>query len=143
MDLPLPNIPGLSTEQVDDITGRVRTLYTHLVGGGLADLSRTPSEAVLVQPHTNVFHFLPEVDVRPDALPVLLIPPVNTASSTLDLRRGNSLAEFFMLGGRPTYRVDYGEISTRTKEDSKLGLDAWIDDILPTAITTVSDAHGG
>lgn len=137
----IPSLPGLPAEAVDDVVGRVRTLYTHLVGGGLADLTRTPSEIIHDEPHTQILHYLPEVDIDAEALPVLLVPPVNTASSTMDLRRGNSLAEHLMLQGRPTYLVDYGEISTR--EHSDIGLGFWLDDILPTAIREVSAANGG
>ncbi len=122
---------------MDDVIARARTLYRHLVGGGLADLTRTPSEVVLDEPHTTVLHYVPADQRRPEAqLPALLVPPVNTASSTMDLRRGNSLAEHLMLQGRPTYLVDYGEISTR--QHAELDLSTWLDDILPAAIREVS-----
>jgi polyhydroxyalkanoate synthase len=134
-------LPRLSAGTVDDVVARVRTLYTHLVGGGLADLSRTPSEVVLQEPHTAVLHYLPEVPVADAMLPALLVPPVNTASSTMDLRRGNSLAEHLMLQGRPTYLVDYGELSTR--QHAELDLSVWLDDILPTAVRAVSSRHDG
>lgn len=134
-------LPGLPIGAVEEVVARARTLYTHLVGGGLADLTRTPSEVLLEGPHTNVLHYLPETPVQDEMLPALLVPPVNTASSTMDLRRGNSLAEHLMLQGRPTYLVDYGEISTR--RDADLGLGVWLDDILPTAIRKVSEENGG
>jgi polyhydroxyalkanoate synthase len=137
----IPGLPRLSTGTVDDVVARVRTLYTHLVGGGLADLSRTPSEVILDEPHTRVLHYLPEAPVDEAQLPALLVPPVNTASSTMDLRRGNSMAEHLMLQGRPTYLVDYGELSTR--QHAELDLSVWLDDILPTAIQAVSRRHGG
>lgn len=137
----LPDLPGLTQADLEGLIGRVRTLYTHLVGGGVADLTRTPSEVILDDPHTKVLHYLPEVDIDPGARPVLLVPPVNTAPSTMDLRRGNSLAEHLMLQGRPTYLVDYGEISTR--EHAALGLGLWLDDILPRAVRAVSAANGG
>lgn len=128
-------------DAVEDVIERVRTLYRHLVGGGLADLARTPSEVVHDEPHITVLHYLPEVAADPEALPALLVPPVNTASSTMDLRRGNSLAEHLMQQGRPTYLVDYGEISTRQHAD--LDLAFWLDEVLPTAIREVSQANGG
>ena len=134
----LPDIPGLPQVEVDKLVTRARTLYTHLVGGGLADLSRTPSEIVHDGDHTRVYHYLPEVPVDEDELPVLLVPPVNTASSTFDLRRGNSLAEFLMQQGRPTYLVDYGDLSTRVNQD--MGLEFWLDQVLPDSIRAVSDS---
>lgn len=137
----LPDIPGLPQVEVDKLVTRARTLYTHLVGGGLADLSRTPSEIVHDGDHTRVYHYLPEVPVDEDELPVLLVPPVNTASSTFDLRRGNSLAEFLMQQGRPTYLVDYGDLSTRVNQD--MGLEFWLDQVLPDSIRAVSEQNGG
>jgi polyhydroxyalkanoate synthase len=42
--------------------------------------------------------------------------------------------------GYPTYLVDYGPISF---EDRALGLEHWIEDVLPSAIRTVSEHAGG
>jgi polyhydroxyalkanoate synthase len=42
--------------------------------------------------------------------------------------------------GHPTYLVEYGEIGF---SDRELGLEHWIDDVLPTAIRRVSEDNGG
>ena len=42
------------------------------------------------------------------------------------------MVEFLLDGSRPTYLVDYGDISTLRDQD--LGLEHWIDEVLPDAI---------
>ena len=56
-----------------------------------------------------------------------------------DLRRGCSVAEHLLRGGRPTYLVDYGEIEYA---DRNLGLEHWIEDVVPTAIRAASQDAG-
>lgn len=128
----------LNTEETIGVVDRVRNLYTHLFGGGFADLSRTPSEIIHESTHCIVRHYIPEVPVDPDKRPVLLVPPQGPPATCMDLYRDNSMAAYFMLEGRPTYLVDYGSVSTKT--DQEFGLDFWIDDVIPTAVETVS-AH--
>ncbi len=45
-----------------------------------------------------------------------------------------------MRGGRPTYLVEYGEVSFR---DRNLGMEHWVDEVVPTAIQEVSEHAGG
>ena len=70
---------------------------------------------------------------------MLLVTPLAAPSTCFDLRRDCSLVEHLVLGGRPTYLVEYGEISFK---DRSLGMEPWIDDVLPAAIREVS-AHAG
>ena len=44
-----------------------------------------------------------------------------------------------MSGGRPTYLLEYGEVSFRNRN---LGMEHWVDEVLPEAIAAVS-AHAG
>lgn len=129
----------LSEYETDSIIGRAKNLYIHLAGGGFADLSRTPSEIVHESRHCIVHHYIPTEAHDPTALPVLLVPPQGPPATCMDLHRGNSLAQFFVDQGRPTYLVDFGDLSTRTDQD--LGLDFWIDEVMPKAIRVVSEAN--
>lgn len=72
--------------------------------------------------------------------PVLLVPPLAVSTGCYDLRPGQSLAGHLLETGRQPYVIDYGDI---TFADRAMGFEDWIDDILPTAITHVSAAHGG
>jgi polyhydroxyalkanoate synthase len=59
----------------------------------------------------------------------------------MDLRRGCSLAEHLVAGGRPTYLVDYDDVSF--SRDRGTGIEFWINEVLPEAIAKVSEDTGG
>jgi polyhydroxyalkanoate synthase subunit PhaC len=75
-----------------------------------------------------------------DGDPVLLVPPLAAPALCFDLRRGCSLAEHFVSQGRATYLVDYGTVSF---SDRGLGIEHWIDEVLPRAIQAASKDAGG
>jgi polyhydroxyalkanoate synthase len=129
MDLNLPR------SAVDPVVRETRTAYRSLMGGGFADLRRMPSEVIFDEPKCTVHRYEPTAPADPDALPVLLIPPMAATPVCFDLRRGCSMVEFLLDTGRPTYLVDYGDISTLRDQD--LGLEFWIDTVLPDAINSV------
>jgi len=117
----------------------VANVYDFLVKGGVADTTRTPSE-VIDEGHKRTVHRYLPADGSAHGDPVLLVPPLGSQASCFDLRRGCSLAEHLVAGGRPTYLVDYGEIAL---SDRDLGIEHWVSDVLPSAITTVSQDAGG
>lgn len=109
--------------------------------GRLADLRSIPVELIDDRPTHSVFHYRPSRTVIPTGPPVLLVPPpVATASSAFDLRRGCSLAEHLVSTGRRTYLLDYGQ---NTVTDRDLGLNQGIGEVLPQAIRKVSADAGG
>src|SRR3954447_21664588 len=76
--------------------------------GRLADLRSMPVELIEDGSQHSVFRYLPSRKVIPTGPPVLLVPPpVVSASSAFDLRRGCSLAEHLVGTGRRTYLLDY------------------------------------
>jgi polyhydroxyalkanoate synthase len=70
---------------------------------------------------------------------VLLVTPLAAPALCFDLRRGCSVVEHFVEEGRPTYLVEYGEVSFANRT---LGMEHWVDEVVPTAIREVS-AHAG
>ena len=68
--------------------------------------------------------------------PVLLVPPLAAPASCFDLRKGCSIVEHLLARGYPTYLVDYGPISFN---DRDLGLEHWVDDVIPKAVKAVSE----
>jgi polyhydroxyalkanoate synthase len=72
--------------------------------------------------------------------PVLLVPPLAAPALCFDLRRGCSVAQHLIEAGRRTYLVDYGNISFT---DRRLGIEHWINDVLPRTIRKVSEDAGG
>jgi len=119
-------------------------VFDGMLGDGLADLRRMPSTVIDEGPQRTVRRFHP-VEAgsrrrRRGAPAVLLVPPLAAPAVCFDLRRGCSVAEHLILGGRPTYLVDYGEIEFA---DRALGLEHWIEDVVPRAIRAASEDAGG
>jgi polyhydroxyalkanoate synthase len=111
-----------------------------VVGSGLSDRRPTPSAIIDQGPQRTVHRYkLPPRRARAHA-PVLLVPPLAAPASCFDLRRGCSVAEHLIALGRPTYLVDYGPIGW---SDRALGLEHWVEDVIPNAIDAVSDDAGG
>ena len=112
-----------------------------LLYGGLADLRPMPRTLVDEGTLRAVYHYRPlrRVQPREDADPVLLVTPLAAPSICFDLRRGCSLVQHLVDGGRPTYLVEYGNVSFR---DRTLGLEHWVEEVVPTAIRAVSE-HAG
>ena len=131
----------LTKPDTDELLAQVRLAYRSLVGDGVADLERLPATQILEAPKGNVYRYEPSADPVAGRLPVLLVPPMAAISVAFDLRRGHSLAEYLLAQGRPVYLVDYGDVSSL--HDSDLGLEHWIDEVVPNAIRAVSEDAGG
>lgn len=115
--------------------------------GGLADLRPLPTAIVDEGPQRTVRRYLrPQAGGAPTSPtgtampPILLVPPLAAPASCFDLRRGCSLAEHLLASGRQPYVVDYGPIAYG---DRNLGLEHWVDDVIPRAIAAVSADAGG
>jgi polyhydroxyalkanoate synthase subunit PhaC len=113
-------------------------LYDATLRGGIADTRRMPSELIDEGPQRRVHHYLP-LRAAPGSLPVLLVPPLAAPALCFDLRRGCSVAEHLLQRGHETYLVDYGPVRF---SDRSLGLEHWIDEVIPGAMRAVS-AHAG
>lgn len=119
-------------EQLIDSAATAWDLY---IGPGVADLTRTPSSIIHEAPQCTVHRFRSRRRPRADRAPILLVPPLAAPASCFDLRRGCSLVEHLSSLGYPTYVVDYGPISFG---DRALGLEHWVEDVVPSAIDVVS-----
>jgi polyhydroxyalkanoate synthase len=123
-------------EQLVDSAATAWDLY---LGPGVADLRPTPSSIVHEGPQCTVRRHRSRRRPRADRAPILLIPPLAAPASCFDLQRGCSLVEHLSSLGYPTYVVDYGPISFG---DRALGLEHWVEDVLPTAIKVVHEDSG-
>ncbi|HEX6514454.1 MAG TPA: alpha/beta fold hydrolase, partial [Nocardioidaceae bacterium] len=108
--------------------------------GGLADLRPMPRTLIDEGVLREVYHYRPVAKTREQGDPVLLVTPLAAPSLCFDLRRGCSLVEHFVTAGRPTYLVEYGQVSFR---DRNLGMEHWVDEVIPAAIKEVSEHAGG
>lgn len=127
----------------------VANLYDFLAKGGVADTRRMPSEVIATGRTLTLHRYEPAqhksatqgepIDTTHDT-PVLLVPPLGARAVCFDLRRGCSLVEHLVTAGRPTYLVDYGDI---TFADKDLGLEHWVTEVLPESVKKVSEDSGG
>jgi polyhydroxyalkanoate synthase subunit PhaC len=126
---------------VDSLVDSAANAWDLMVGGGVADLSRTPSSIIDEGPQRTVRRYRAPARPRPlRHAPVLLVPPLAAPASCFDLRRGCSITEHLLARGYPTYLVDYGAISFN---DRDLGLEHWVDDVIPKAVEAASKDAGG
>jgi len=110
-----------------------------VVGGGIADLRPMPRTMIDHGPQRALYRYEPAPGVAPAGPPVLLVPPLAAPALCFDLRRGCSLVEHLVQGGRPTYLVDYGRIAF---SDRALGIEHWVTDVVPAAARAVRRDSG-
>ena len=122
---------------ISDVGAAASNLYTTTIGGGLADLRRMPSTVIDSGPQRTVSRY--DSTRRRRGAPVLLVPPLAAPAICFDLRRGCSLAEHLVTTGRRTYLLEYGHIEYG---DRQLGLEHWVEEVIPTAIRAAAEDAG-
>lgn len=110
-----------------------------VIGAGVADLRPLPRALIDQGPTRAVYRFTPPAGSA-DGAPVLLVPPLAAPARCFDLRRGCSLVEHLVAQGFDVYLVDYGTVSFG---DRHLGIEHWMEQVLPRAIRKVSEQAGG
>ena len=123
----------------DQVVSAASNVAQKVLYGGLADLRPMPRTLIDEGELREVYHYRPVAKVKEQGDPVLLVTPLAAPSICYDLRRGCSVAEHLVTSGRPTYLVEYGEVSFKNRN---LGMEHWIEEVVPTAIREVS-AHAG
>ncbi len=139
MDSPPPaDHHGAVPSAVDTLTTAARHAWAlSPIGPGIEQYDGLPATVLSDEPHRRLVRYdraTPATAQRP----VLLVPPLAVSARCFDLRPGQSLAAHLVEAGRATYLLDYGRI---TFADRAMGFEAWIDDILPTAIHAVLADH--
>jgi polyhydroxyalkanoate synthase len=122
---------------LSDVAAATSNLYRTTLGGGLADLRRMPSTVIDSGPQRTVSRY--DSERRRRGAPVLLVPPLAAPALCFDLRRGCSVAEHLVVKGRRTYLLEYGDINYA---DRDLGLEHWVEDVIPTAIRAAAEDAG-
>lgn len=120
------------------VAAAASNVFGKTVRGGLADLRPMPRVLIDQGPNRSVYRMAGGGDV--DSAPVLFVPPLAAPALAFDLRRGCSLAEHMLARGRRTYLLDYGSVAF---SDRRLGIEHWIDEVLPRAVRAVSADSGG
>jgi polyhydroxyalkanoate synthase len=120
-----------SPERLSAAAVNIRDIVTQ---GHLADLRPMPRALIDEGPQRAVYRYDPIRRKSRRGAPVLLVPPLAAPSICFDLRRGCSLVEHLVRGGRPTYLVDYGHIAFA---DRNLGIEHWIEEVVPRAARVV------
>lgn len=120
------------------VSTAARNAWALTFGEGIAPAHTTPSVVLHDEPHQVLKRFTGAAPTSGN--PVLLVPPLAAPATCFDLRPGQSVAEFLVSTGRTTYLVDYGEI---TFADRRMGIENWIDEIIPNAVRRVHEAEDG
>jgi polyhydroxyalkanoate synthase subunit PhaC len=123
----------------DQIVSAAGNVAHKMLYGGLADLRLMPRTLIDDGVLREVYHYRPRGTAVEHGDPVLLVTPLAAPALCFDLRRGCSLVEHFVVQGRRTYLVEYGEVSFANRN---LGMEHWIDEVIPQAIREVS-RHAG
>jgi polyhydroxyalkanoate synthase subunit PhaC len=123
----------------DQVVSAAANVAHKMLYGGLADLRPMPRSLIDEGVLREVYHYRPQGTAQEHGEPVLLVTPLAAPALCFDLRRGCSLVEHLVQQGRPTYLVEYGEVSFANRT---LGMEHWIDEVVPKAIDAVS-AHAG
>ena len=123
----------------DQVVAAASNVAQKVLYGGLADLRPMPRTLIDEGELREVYHYRPSASAQVQGDPVLLVTPLAAPSICYDLRRGCSVVEHLVTSGRPTYLVEYGEVSFKNRN---LGMEHWIEEVVPTAIREVS-AHAG
>src|SRR6476469_11062891 len=123
----------------DQVVSAASNVAHKVLYGGLADLRPMPRTLIDEGTLREVYHYRP-AKVREQGDPILLVTPLAAPALCFDLRRGCSLVEHFVQGGRPTYLVEYGQISFRNRG---LGIEHWVEEVVPEAIRAASEHAGG
>jgi len=124
----------------DQVASAASNVAHKVLYGGLADLRPMPRTLIDDGPLREVYHYRPQKQVKTTGDPILLVTPLAAPAICFDLRRDCSLVEHFVKAGRPTYLVEYGEVSFK---DRNLGMEHWVDEVVPEAIREVSQHAGG
>jgi polyhydroxyalkanoate synthase subunit PhaC len=122
------------------VTAAAANVWDRVNRGGLADLRPMPGSIIDEGPQRTVLRYHPVAHRASSGPPVLLVPPLAAPATCFDLRRGCSVAEHLLNAGHPTYLVDYGAIAFG---DRNLGIEHWIDEVIPEAVRAVSADAGG
>ena len=123
----------------DQVVSAASNVAHKMLYGGLADLRPMPRTLIDDGVLREVYHYRPSGTAQEHGDPVLLVTPLAAPAICFDLRRGCSLVEHLVAEGRRTYLVEYGEVSFANRN---LGMEHWVDEVIPAAIHAVS-AHAG
>jgi len=130
----LPGIPS-----IDDVAQAGANAWDLWLGDGVVKVHPTPRAIIDEGPQRTVYRFLRRGWKPSRHAPVLLVPPLAAPAWCFDLRAGCSVAEHLVSRGYPTYLVDYGPIGF---SDRDLGLEHWVDDVIPRAVEVVQRDSG-
>ncbi|HEX6248723.1 MAG TPA: alpha/beta fold hydrolase, partial [Nocardioidaceae bacterium] len=124
----------------DQVVSAASNVAHKVVYGGVADLRPMPRTLIDEGMLREVYHYRPQGGVPESGDPVLMVTPLAAPALCFDLRRGCSVAEHLVRSGRRTYLVEYGEVSFANRT---LGMEHWVDEVIPAAVRAVSEHAGG
>ncbi|WP_226435419.1 MULTISPECIES: alpha/beta hydrolase [Rhodococcus] len=119
----------------DFVSQSARNAWALFVADGVAAPHRTPSTVVGDGPH----RVLRRYGADDAGAPVLLVTPLAASPKCFDLMPDQSLVQYLVGLGRSVFVIEYGAMNG---DDRDLGLEFWLDDVLPEAILRASELCG-
>jgi polyhydroxyalkanoate synthase len=103
-------------------------------------VAQTPKEAIWTLNKTKLYRYVPQVPAEQRfPVPLLLVFALMNRPSILDLRPGNSFAEYMVKQGFDVYLLDWG---IPGPEDKSLQFDDYVLDYMPRAIRKLKAVSG-
>ncbi len=124
----------------DQVVSAASNVAHRMLYGGVADLRAMPRTLIDEGMLREVYHYRPQGGVPEGGDPVLLVTPLAAPALCYDLRRDCSVAEHLVRSGRRTYLVEYGEVAFANRT---LGMEHWVDEVIPAAVRAVSEHAEG
>lgn len=93
-------------------------------------------EVLQDRPGLRLLRFQPD---RAERAAVVLVPPLAVPARVYDLRPGHSLVRHLLARGHPVHLLDYGPVGFAQRD---LGMEDWVDDIVPSAVTIATEHDG-
>jgi polyhydroxyalkanoate synthase len=118
---------------------RARNGVKYVTGIDRPQVGTTPKDTVWRRDKAQLWHYRADPDRPADGTPVLIVMSLISRSYILDLYPGASFVAALQAEGFDTYMLDWGIPDER---DADNGLDTYVDELLPAAVSAVLDDSG-
>jgi polyhydroxyalkanoate synthase len=102
------------------------------------DVGQTPKDVIYERGTMKLYHYHPQSD-EVYRIPVMLVMSLVSKPYILDLAPGQSFVEYLLKNGFDVFMIDWG---IPRPEDSKLRLEDYCQDFIPSCIEQVQEATG-
>jgi polyhydroxyalkanoate synthase len=132
------NIGDIVRKEVERTIQRSVRGIDVLLGRDEPDVGMTPKEVIYRRGTMQLYHYHPMSD-EVYRIPVVLVMSLISKPYILDLTPGVSFVEFLLRSGYDVFMIDWG---VPRPEDSKLKLEDYTQDLIPSCVEKIQEATG-